>query len=603
LRPGKNHLGRAGAPQRLGLARGVGQAVGARGGNAGAALQLGRQDRIRSRRRRPGAFVEADHPEPVDGAGQRLVEAADFDARRVAPLRAEGPIAALAAQLAQGFAAIDAAEDGVQCRQPAEQLAQLIDRAGLRRQQGALAGPAQRLQQIAEYPAPGRRRLAAGGGAGAVEQRVEAGQQARRRHARGEAAHRGAVALQRGFGRQQPAQAGFDAGAGIGLIHIRRPAGRAEQGAKARLGDAARAGENLQQGQRHIDQGLRRQRFAADEFVIGFLCRPVGADGVALQGIAQGGLERAAARRQFGDGDAQAQRPAAGPRQALPDPGRGGTAFGLGIGAFDAARHGFHAAAEIDAEQLDAARFQHQQQARDQRIGHHKPGQADARRQAAHASHAAFDAGDAPGQDFVHAAPAAGPRGRLDVIAPAPPGQVFGVVQGFGHLDAPGALQAGRFHRRQRHALAVEELGRRAGVARDGELPQIAFLHMPKEAAGDGIGRDLAAQQGARHQRVEPQGRGRTLQRAPGDGAARHLRVAMRAAQVQRQPRRGAEHHRLGAAGQVGKRQDGKVGTDHPASGSISAPRAQRVVVMTNTATSAGWGFAAWLSVGMGLPP
>ena len=128
-------------------------------------MQVGRQDGIGARRRRPGAFVHAHQPEAIDRAGQGLVERTQLDFWRGTAAATERPITALAAQLAQRFATVDAAEDGVQRRKPAEQLAQLIDRAGLRRQQGALAGPAQRLQQIAEYPAPGRRRLAAEAGA------------------------------------------------------------------------------------------------------------------------------------------------------------------------------------------------------------------------------------------------------------------------------------------------------------------------------------------------------------------------------------------------------------------------------------------------------
>jgi hypothetical protein len=198
------------------------------------------------------------------------------------------------------------------------------------------------------------------------------------------------------------------------------------------------------------------------------------------------------------------------------------TAFGLGIGAFDAARRGFRAAAEIDAEQLDAARFQHQQQARDQRIGHDETGQADARRQAAHAP--TPRSMQAMRQARISSTPRQPPAraGRLDVIAPAPPGFRYSAL----------CRASGTSMRQVRCRLAASiaasampsrsnKLGRRAGVARDGLLPQIAFLHMPKEAAGDGIGRDLAAQQGARHQHVEPQ--------APASNFAARARSARRA--------------------------------------------------------------------------
>jgi hypothetical protein len=86
---------------------------------------------------------------------------------------------------------------------------------------------------------------------------------------------------------------------------------------------------------------------------------------------------------------------------------------------------------------------------------------------------------------------------------------------------------------------------------------------MAEEAAGGGIRRKLAGKQGARHQVVQPQRRRRALQRAPGRRAARGLRLAVGAAQIGGQPRRGAEHHRLRPAGQVGERDDGQVGTDH----------------------------------------
>ncbi len=279
-----------------------------------------------------------------------------------------------------------------------------------------------------------------------------------------------------------------------------------------------------------------------------------------MQCIGQGGVEQPPARRQIGHCDAQAHACVDRYLQPPPGPGRGGATFGFRLGAFDAARRRGCTGTEVDAKQFDPALFQRQQQARDQRVGQDEAGQPDARRQAAQP---AFDAGDAPGQGLVHAAPAAGAAGGIDVVAPALKGRVFGIVQSLGDLDAPVALQARRPYRRQRQAFAIEQPGRGAGVARDGQLPEIALLHMAKEAAGGRFRRDIAAQQGARHQRVQPQRRRRALQGAPGRRAAHHLCLAMGAPQVDGQPRRGAEYHRLRPAGQVGERHDRQIGTDH----------------------------------------
>ena len=279
-----------------------------------------------------------------------------------------------------------------------------------------------------------------------------------------------------------------------------------------------------------------------------------------MQSLGKQRFELAAAHRQLGHGDAQAQLRVAGLRQTLARPIGRGLAFGLAVRAFDATRRHLPAAAEIDAEQLDATLFQRQQQARNHRIGHDETGQADPRRQAAQPS---LDAGNAPGENLVHAAPATTAAGGFEILAPTSPGEVFAVVKSLGDLDAPDALQARRFHRRQRHALAIEQLGRRAGVPGDRLFPEIAFLHMTEEAARRRVRRNLAAEQRPRNQRIQHQRRRRTLQRAPRDGAARDLQVAMCATQVQGQPRRGAQHQRLRPAGQFDQRHEGQIGTDH----------------------------------------
>ena len=488
----------------------------------------------------------------------------------------EAAVAALPAQLAQRLGAVDATEDGVQRLQAGDKFAQFLDRRRLRSQQGALAGPAQRSEQVGESRGPGRRQLPPRRGARGRQQRIELRQQLRRLQTSrpGEQpADRRAKSLETGLGWQTLAQPGFDARAGVGFVDVCRPARTAKQHAEIRLRDAPRAGVDLQQAQGSGDQRLRSQRLAADVAMQALLRRPGGADGIALQCIGQRGVEQAPARRQVGDRDAQAQPPVAGPGQARRSPGRRRQAFAFRIGKFDGVRGRRGFVGKIDAKEFHAALFQHPQQVGNHGIGDDETGQADAPRKAAQT---ALDAGDAPGEDLVHAAPAAVAASRREGFAPAPEGQVFAAVQGFGYDDAPGALQARRLHRRQGHALAIEEFGGRPGVRGDGLFPEIAFLHPAEETAGRRIGRKFPAEQGPRYQRVEPQRRRRTLQRTPDRRAARRLQLAMRRAQAHRQPRRGAQHDGLRPAGQVGQRHRRQIGSNQgitPPAAASARPR------------------------------
>lgn len=226
-------------------------------------------------------------------------------------------------------------------------------------------------------------------------------------------------------------------------------------------------------------------------------------------------------------------------------------------------------------EQFDATLFQHRQQAGDHRIGRDETCQPEPRRQAADA---AFDARDAPGDNIVGPAPAAGLACRLDVLAPALERQVLGGMHCIGHLDAPGTLQGGRLHGGHRHAVAVEEFRHGASIAGDRLLPEAAFLRPGEEAARHACSRNLAAQQGGGREVVQPLRRRGALQRLPGERAARRLQFAMRPAQTARQPRRGAQHRRLRPAGQVCQRHMRQLWTDQGPSppAAASARRGRR---------------------------
>ena len=110
-------------------------------------------------------------------------------------------------------------------------------------------------------------------------------------------------ALQAGFGGQAFAQGGFDPGAGIGFVNIRRPANATEQGAEPGLRHALRMNEELQQTQGDIDQRLGRQRRPGDEHKVPLQRSPAGADGLRMQRGFQCGFQQPPARRQVSDGN------------------------------------------------------------------------------------------------------------------------------------------------------------------------------------------------------------------------------------------------------------------------------------------------------------
>ena len=304
----------------------------------------------------------------------------------------------------------------------------------------------------------------------------------------------------------------------------------------------------MQQAQGHIHLRFGGQRRPGDAGEVALQRRPAGAHGVRMQRVFQRRFEQTPPRRQVGDGDAQACR--CGATQAIACPSRRGRALGLGVGQFGADRRRRIAMAETQPEQFDAARFEHRQQARNHWVGRDETGNAQPRGQAADT---ALDALDAPRQGIVGRAPAARLTGGDKLLAPALKGAVLGGMQGLRHLDAPRPLHACGLHRRQRHALAVEQLRRRAGVRRNRLLPQTAFLRPREKRAGHAGRRNLAAQQRRRGEVIEPLRRRRTLQRAPGRRAPRRLQFAVRLAQAGRQPRRDAQHRRLRPAGEVGQ--------------------------------------------------
>ena len=389
--------------------------------------------------------------------------------------------------------------------------------------------------------------------------------QARRLQTSGLAQHGTHQAFQAGFGRQQFTQAGFDPGARIGLVKVGRPAGAADQGAEFGLRHALRMDAQLQQAQGDIDQRFGRQRRPGDKGKVAFVGSPAGAHGRGMEAVVERGFQQPLARRQIGDGDADAwRRHAAIPggrsaRQPVARPVGGGDTLGFGIGQRNTERRRTFTPPEIKPEQLDTAGLEHHQQARDQRIGRDETGNAEARRQAADA---ALDAFDAPCHHLVRHSPAA----RLAILAhlllPAQEGAVFAGMQCRRHRDAPRSLQAGRLHRGQRHSFAIEQFRCGAGVPGNDPLPQAALLRAREKASRHTGRRNFPAQQRRRSQVIEPHGRRRTLQRLPGHGAARHLQVAMGAAQVEGQSRRGAQHQRLRSAGQFGQLYSGQIGTD-----------------------------------------
>ena len=294
-------------------------------------------------------------------------------------------------QLAQRLAGIDAPEHRIQRLQAAQCRAQFIAGRRFGRQGRALAGPAQRRQQRRKTTTPSGRKLAARRGARGILQRSQMRQQLRHRQRRpriGRQPPDGAdEALQAGFGRQPLAQTGFDACPRIGLQHIGRPAAAAEQGAELGLRHALRMDEDLQQAQRDIDQGLPRQRRTGDEGVVALQRGPAGAHRIGMQGRFQRRFEQPPPRRQVGHGNAHAgPRHAPGPRfkrYTFARPARRRQAFGFRLEQRGTERGRRIAAAEIDAKQCHAARFEHHQQARQQRVGRDETGDADTRRQAA----------------------------------------------------------------------------------------------------------------------------------------------------------------------------------------------------------------------------
>ena len=216
----------------------------------------------------------------------------------------------MAAQLAQGLAGIDAAQDRIQRHQALHGLAPLVAGRALGRQQVALARPAEHPEQICKTGAPGRGQQAARRVAGGIEQGRQMRQQSRCldtcRGIGGQPRCRTLQSIEAGFGRQQFAQPGFDPGAGIGFIDIGRPADATQQGAQPGLGHAPRMDKELQQAQGNIDQRLTRQRRPGNESVLARLRRPAGTYCIRVKLIVERGLQQMPSRRQIGNGDAQA---------------------------------------------------------------------------------------------------------------------------------------------------------------------------------------------------------------------------------------------------------------------------------------------------------
>ncbi len=359
----------------------------------------------------------------------------------------------MALRLPQGLARIHRTDDRIELRQPSQYLAPGIAGRTFSRQQRTLPRPARRVQCLLELRAPDTRQLAARLRIAAArrQQSVQMHGQLRRREARHLPHYTALQAFQRNFRRQHPTQLNVQLRPHIALIHIRRPAGAAQQSAEIGQRHALRMHQHIQQTQANIHQRFSGQRCLGGEHIIAFQRRPARTDRIRMQGVIQRPRQRMPPRRQIGDGDAHTRLPVT--RQKIPRPSRSGKALCCRIRAFTRAHPRHACVAEIHLIQRHATFFEHRQQARQPRVGRGKSGNAHLRRQAAQA---ARDALDTPAHRLIRRAPIARLASLRHALAPVQKRAVFLGLQGIRHLDAPGLSKAFRLGRRQRQPIAVK---------------------------------------------------------------------------------------------------------------------------------------------------
>jgi hypothetical protein len=121
------------------------------------ALHVGRQQRIRPRRRRPDLLVDAQHPERVELSARRLQRPEHLDGRRALGLGLEHALAALAHGQPRRLREADLAGDDVERVEPRQRVEPGLLRLPLVAGKPALAGPAGGVEQFEEFHRPLRR--------------------------------------------------------------------------------------------------------------------------------------------------------------------------------------------------------------------------------------------------------------------------------------------------------------------------------------------------------------------------------------------------------------------------------------------------------------